>query len=76
MERPAQASGQRRRTRQRHRLREVLSHRFLQRLERTLPPGELDRMIDRLSAGEIDPYSAADALMAHASGAEAKVEPV
>jgi len=76
MERPAQASGQRRRTRQQHRLRELLSHRFLQRLERTLPPGELDRVIDRIAAGEIDPYSAVDALMEQASGTPVPAEPL
>jgi len=62
-ERPAQAFDQRRRTRQQHRLRELLSHRFLQHLERLLPAGELDRMIDRIAAREIDPYSTADELI-------------
>ena len=53
----------RRRARHEQRLRELLSARLLQHLDRTLPPGELDRMVDRISAGEIDPYSAAAELV-------------
>jgi len=63
VEHQAEAFGQRRRTRQAHRLRELLSHRFLQHLESVLPQGELERMIDRIAAGEIDPYSTADELL-------------
>ena len=63
VEHQSQAFGQRRRTRQAHRLRELLSHRFLQDLEGVLLPGELDRMIDRIAAREIDPYSTADELL-------------
>src|SRR5688572_1059006 len=54
----AHASTARRRTRQAYRLRELLSHQFLQHLETSLPAGELDRVIDRIAAREIDPYSA------------------
>jgi len=53
----------RRRARHEQRLRELLSTRFLQHLERTLPAGELDRVVDRITAGEIDPYSAASELV-------------
>jgi len=56
-------SGGRARTRQEYRLRELLSHRFLQHLERVLPAGELDRIVDRIAAREVDPYSAANALI-------------
>ena len=59
-------SGGRTRKRQEYRLRELLSHRFLQHIERVLPAGELDRVIDRIAAREIDPYSAAAKLMNHA----------
>ena len=52
-------SGSRARARQEYRLRELLSHRFLQHLDRVLPTGELDRVIDRIAACEIDPYSVA-----------------
>ena len=55
--------GSRTRARQVFRLREVLSHQFLERLERVLPAGELDRVIDRIAAREIDPYTAAAELM-------------
>ena len=48
----------RRRTRQAYRLRELLSHQFLQHLEKSLPAGELDRLVDRIDAREVDPYSA------------------
>ena len=56
-------SGGRTRKRQEYRLRELLSHQYLQHLERVLPPGELDRVIDRIAAREIDPYSAANELI-------------
>ena len=59
----ASASQARRRTRQAYRLRELLSQQFIQQLERTLPPGELDRLVDRITAREIDPYSAVTELM-------------
>jgi LAO/AO transport system kinase len=64
----APAFRQRRRTRQAHRLRELLSHRFLRHLESVLPDGELDRTIDRIAAGEIDPYSTADELLERSLG--------
>ncbi|MBI2828188.1 MAG: methylmalonyl Co-A mutase-associated GTPase MeaB [Acidobacteria bacterium] len=60
------ASGRRTRTRQEYRLRELLSHRFLQHIERLLPAGELDRVIDRIAAREVDPYTAAAELMKQA----------
>jgi hypothetical protein len=33
-----------------------------------LPDGELDRTIDRIAAGEIDPYSTADELLERSLG--------
>jgi LAO/AO transport system kinase len=63
------ASGSRTRKRQAYRLRELLSHKYLQHVERALPAGELDRVIDRIAAREIDPYSAAIELMDRVSGA-------
>ena len=59
-------SGNRTRRRQAYRLRELLSHEFLQHLERILPAGELDRVIDRIAAREVDPYTAAAELMKQA----------
>ncbi|MGH9255691.1 MAG: methylmalonyl Co-A mutase-associated GTPase MeaB [Vicinamibacterales bacterium] len=60
--RSTKASG-RRRARHEQRLRELLGHQFLQHLERALPAGELDRTVNRIAAGDIDPYSAASELM-------------
>ena len=53
----------RQRARQEHRFRELLSHQFVQHVERSLPAGELDRVFDRLAARELDPYTAAAAVM-------------
>ena len=53
----------RQRARQEYRLRELLSHRFMQHVERTLAPGELDRIVGGIAAREIDPYSAAAEIM-------------
>jgi LAO/AO transport system kinase len=53
----AAAQGERRRARVEWRVRELLSHRFVQHVERALPPGEFDRLLDRIAAREVDPYS-------------------
>jgi LAO/AO transport system kinase len=53
----------RQRARQEYRLRELLSHRYLQHVEQTLPDGEFDRVVDGITAREIDPYSAAAEIM-------------
>jgi LAO/AO transport system kinase len=52
----------RQRARQEFRLRELLAHRYLQHVERSLEPGELDRLIDSIAARERDPYSVAIAI--------------
>ena len=62
--RSASASAARRRLRQAYRLRELLSQQFLQQLEHTLPPGHLDRLVDRIAARDLDPYTAARDLLA------------
>jgi LAO/AO transport system kinase len=49
----------RRRARQEHQFRALLSRRLLERADRSLPPGELARIFDRLAARETDPYTAA-----------------
>lgn len=47
------------------RLRETVAQRFMDRLERgILKPGELAAMVERVAAREIDPYTAADELLA------------
>ncbi|MBZ5558373.1 MAG: methylmalonyl Co-A mutase-associated GTPase MeaB [Acidobacteriia bacterium] len=59
---PKQAA--RRKSRSEYRLRELVSHRFMHRLEHAiLKPGELASIIDRIAARELDPYTAADDLM-------------
>jgi LAO/AO transport system kinase len=57
-----------RRMRARHefRLRELLEHRFMQHVERTLAPGEFERIVASIANREIDPYSAAAAIMERA----------
>ena len=61
------AVGQRRRTRAEWRLRELLGRGFLQHLERAvLRPGELDQLLDRVTAREIDPYAAAEGVVQRA----------
>jgi LAO/AO transport system kinase len=53
----------RQRARHEHRLRELLSHSFLQHVERVLEPGELDRLVDEVAARRMDPYSAASSVL-------------
>src|SRR5207253_297072 len=48
-----------RRARDEWRLRELIAHRFAQDVERTLAPGEFERVVDRIAARELDPYAAA-----------------
>jgi GTPase len=60
---PAQSARQQRRSE--FRLRELVAQQFMDRLERgLLKPGELAAMVDRVAAREIDPYTAADELLA------------
>jgi len=57
----------RRKTRSEYRLRELVSQRFMDHLERhVMKPGELDRIVDRVAARETDPYTAADQLIERA----------
>ena len=57
----------RRRSRSEYRLRELVSQRFMDHLERhVLQDGELDALVGRIAAREIDPYSAANDLLARA----------
>jgi LAO/AO transport system kinase len=63
------ARATRRRTRQEYRLRDLLSRRFLQLVEETLPAGELQRVIDGIAERHVDPYSAAADIMNRVRGA-------
>jgi len=57
----------RRRTRSEFRLRELVAHRFMDHLERdVLAAGELGSIVDRIAARELDPYTAANRLLARA----------
>jgi len=63
------AVGERRRARAEWRLREILEHDFMQHVERrVLGVGEFDRLLERITAREIDPYGAASGVMARATG--------
>ena len=63
----AQAS--RRKTRSEYRLRELVSKRFMDHLEReVLSPGELATIVERIAAREVDPYTAANDLLKRAIG--------
>jgi len=60
----AKGGADRRHVRSAHRLRELVSQRFLDHLERTvLAPGELAAVIDRIAGREVDPYTAARDLL-------------
>lgn len=62
----------RRRNRGAYRLRELVTQRFMTHLEqRVLAPGEFEALVDRVAARTIDPYSAADELLARALGSVA-----
>jgi LAO/AO transport system kinase len=61
----------RRKTRSEYRLRELISHRFMEFLEhRVLHAGEFEATVDRIAARELDPYTAAASLLERAIGAE------
>ena len=53
----------RQRARHESRLRELLSHQFLRRVDDALPPGEFERIVGRIGSRDIDPYSAAAEIM-------------
>jgi len=59
----ADTRASRQRVRQEFRLRDLLSHRFMQLVEETLPAGELQRIVDGIALREVDPYSAAADIM-------------
>ena len=63
----AAAQGKRRRARAEYRLRELLAQRFLQHVEGdVLADGEFGRILDRIAAREIDPYTAVDDIIKRA----------
>jgi LAO/AO transport system kinase len=65
------AGGRRRRARAAFRVRELLAQRFLRHVEeRVLGAGELDALLDRIAARELDPYTAVDQIASRALGAQ------
>jgi LAO/AO transport system kinase len=57
----------RRKTRSEYRLRELVSQRFMDHLERdVLAPGELGSIVDRIATRDVDPYTAANQLLRRA----------
>ena len=57
----------RRRTRSEYRLRELVAHRFMNHMEQdVVSAGEFAAIVDRIAAREIDPYAAANDLLARA----------
>jgi LAO/AO transport system kinase len=61
------AQAARRRTRSEYRLRELVSARFMDHLERqVLASGELGSIVERIAAREVDPYTAANELLQRA----------
>jgi LAO/AO transport system kinase len=63
---PQQA--RRRRSTHESRLRGLLAQRLLEHVEKQLPPGEFERLVDAVATRQTDPYSAAASLMSRALG--------
>jgi LAO/AO transport system kinase len=63
-ERPEVQRAGRRRARYTGRLRQLVGDLLLARAEQALPPGAFDRAVDDVVAGRLDPYAAANALVA------------
>lgn len=62
--RPEATRARRLKARHEFRLRELLTSRFLERVEReVLGPGELETMVERIATRELDPYTAAAQIM-------------
>ena len=74
-EHSAERQAVRRRERQRVRLRELLARQLVQRVESSLPSGEIERMAERVAARELDPYSAVGELIARVGGVPPRTAP-
>ena len=55
--------GTRRRFRAESRLREIVSERLMARLERSVGPGDLAALVERVAARQLDPYTASEQLV-------------
>ena len=66
-DRGSDVAGQRRRVRVGARIRQLVSDRFLEHAEhQALEPGAFDRLVDRVAAADVDPYTAADEIVERA----------
>jgi LAO/AO transport system kinase len=73
----AASLGRRRRARAEWRLRELLGRAFLRHVtDRVLAAGEFDRLLDRIAAREVDPYTAEASILARALAAPEGTLPV
>jgi len=70
------ARATRQRSRQEYRLRDLLSHRFMQMVDEALSEGELQRIVDGIAERKVDPYSAASAILKTVRGAAPAIAPV
>ena len=71
----AAARATRQRARQEYRLRDLLSHRFMQLVEESLPAGELQRIVDGIAERKVDPYSAATSIVKTVRSAGRAMDP-
>jgi len=72
----ASSQGTRRRARAEWRLRELMSQRFMQHVERrVLQAGEFEQVLDQIAARAVDPYSAVDSILRRAVVQPGRAEP-
>ena len=70
------SQGTRRRARAEWRLRELMSQRFMQHVERrVLQAGEFEQVLDQIAARAVDPYSAVDSILRRAVVEPGPAEP-
>jgi LAO/AO transport system kinase len=66
-EHSSKAQSARRKNRSEHRLRDLVGQRFMDHLERdVMEPNEMQTIVDRIAARQVDPYSAANDLLKRA----------
>jgi LAO/AO transport system kinase len=59
------------------RLRDLLTHRFMEHVERNLlEPGEFDALVTRIAAREVDPYTAASDILSRALSKKTEQKPL
>jgi len=72
-EHSAAQQASRRTERQRVRLRELLARQLVQRVEASLPTGEIERMAERVANRELDPYAAVSELITRGTATVGRV---